>query len=67
MKPTINDLDPKEYAKMIDEIEDRKLLEEAARRLKNFDPKKAIPAEEVYKKLGITEEDIEKMEDVEIE
>lgn len=60
-------IDPKEYIKMVDELEDMKLMEETARRLKHFNMSKAIPEEEVYRKLGITKEDIDKTEDVDIE
>ena len=39
----------------------------AHERMANFDRSKLIPAEEVYKELGITEEDLEGWEEVEIE
>lgn len=48
--------------------ENYELLQMAVERLKNFDPKTAIPMSEVMKKYGITEDEVQKgMETVEIE
>ena len=52
---------------MADEINDAKLLNLANERMEKFDISQAIPAEDVYKKLGITEEDLTDYKDVEIE
>lgn len=60
-------LSPEEYTKMADEINDAKLLNLANERMEKFDISQAIPAEDVYKKLGITEEDLTDYKDVEIE
>lgn len=60
-------LSPSEYQALIDELEDMKLALIAEERLKNFDPKKVRKAEDVYKRLGITEKDLEGFDEVEIE
>ncbi|MCD7890164.1 MAG: type II toxin-antitoxin system Phd/YefM family antitoxin [Oscillospiraceae bacterium] len=59
-------LSPEEYIRLMDEVEDARLLTIANERMAHYDPSKTIPAEEVYKELGITEEDFEDV-DVEIE
>ena len=60
-------LSPDEYTKLMDELEDAQLALMAEERLKNFDPKIAIPADEVYKKFGITDADLDNLDDVELE
>ena len=50
-------LSPEEYKKMIDEINDAKLLEIAINRLKEDDGSH-IPADKVYEKAGISEKDL---------
>ena len=59
-------LSPEEYIRLMDEVEDARLLTIANERMAHYDPSKTIPAEEVYKELGITEEDLKDV-DVEIE
>ena len=60
-------LSPEEYTKMADEINDAKLLNLANKRMEKFDVSQSIPAEDVYKKLGITEEDLADYKDIELE
>ena len=60
-------LSPEEYVRLMDEVNDARLLEIAVARMQNYDPETAIPAEEVYKNLGITEEDLAGSDEVEIE
>lgn len=60
-------LSPEEYKRMVNEINDAKLLNLANERMKNFDLSQTIPAEEVYKRLGITESDLSDYEDIEVE
>ena len=61
-------LSPEEYVRLMDEVNDARLLEIAVARMQNYDPKTAIPAEEeVYRDLGITEEDLAGSDEVEIE
>ena len=50
-----------------DELFDEELLAEAIKRMENADLSKAIPREEVLRRLGITQADLDKMDDVEIE
>ena len=60
-------ISPDEYVRLMDEINDARLLAIAAERLAHYDPAKAIPEEEIYKEFGITEEDLAGYEEVEIE
>ncbi len=60
-------LSPEEYLRMVDELEDAKLLALAEERLANYDPEKLISEEEVWKELGITEEDAAAVGEVEFE
>ena len=60
-------LSPEEYMRLMDEVNDARLLEIAVARMQNYDPETAIPAEEVYRDLGITEEDLARSDEVEIE
>ena len=50
-----------------DELFDEELLAEAIKRMENADLSKAIPREEVLRKLGITQAELDEMDDVEIE
>ncbi len=59
-------LSPEEYIRLMDEAEDAKLLAIATERMAHFDPDKLLSEEEVYKRLGITEEDLADV-DVDIE
>ena len=60
-------LSPEAYAQLIDDIEDSRLLAIAEKRLSHYDPDKLITQEEMNKILGITQEDIDNFEEVEIE
>ncbi len=60
-------LSPEEYVRMVDEVNDARLLAMATERMEKADLSKAIPAEEMYARLGITRDDIDACEDVEIE
>lgn len=50
-----------------DELFDEELLAEAIKRMENADLSKAIPREEVLSWLGITQAELDEMDDVEIE
>ena len=56
-----------EYQLMAADHDDIKLLSIADERMSHFDLSRTIPAEEVYRELGITEEDLEGWEDIELE
>lgn len=60
-------LSPEEYVKLINELNEAKLIAIAAQRMATFDSTKTIPANDVYKELGITEEDLEGFDEVEFE
>ena len=60
-------LSPEEYASMIDEINDAKLLALALQRMQNYNPSDAIPMEEIDSKFGITSEMLNSIGEVEFE
>lgn len=60
-------LSPQEYVKLIEEINDARLLAVASERMKNYDPSDNIPADEVQRELGITDEELNGFEEVEFE
>lgn len=60
-------LSPEEYIRLMDEVNDARLLSIATERMTNFDPAAAIPGDEVYNSLGITQEDIDNCGEVDFE
>ncbi len=60
-------LSPDEYVRLMDEINDARLLTMAAERFSHFDPSTVISEEDVDKKFGIKEEDLWDYEKVDIE
>ncbi|MGH4125306.1 MAG: hypothetical protein ACREV6_20515 [Clostridium sp.] len=60
-------IDFEPYQKMIEEMEDLELYALAMERENNETDNDSISQEEVMKKYGITQEDIDNCEDVEIE
>ncbi len=60
-------LSPEEYIRLMDEVNDARLLTIAAERMQNFKKEDLIDGEEVFKKLGITEDDLEDFDEVEFE
>ena len=60
-------LSPDEYIRLVDEVNDPKLLARAIERKEHADLSKAIPAAEVYAELGISQKEIDAIEDVDIE
>lgn len=60
-------ISPDEYIRLSEIAEDYFLLTEAQERLKNNAEKKNLSFEEVMNDYGLTEEDIENAEDLEIE
>ncbi len=59
-------LSPEEYIRLVDEVNDAKLLAIATERMAHFDSDKLLSEEEVYERLGITKEDLADI-DVDIE
>lgn len=60
-------LAPDEYVRMMDEINDARLLTVATQRMARFNAADAIPAEEVYRSFGISAEDLDACDEVEFE
>ena len=60
-------LSPDEYIRLMDEVNDARLLAMATERMAHFDPNAAISGDELYKDLGITKEDLDNFSEVEIE
>ena len=56
-----------EYKLLTADNDDTRLIAIADERMSHFDPSRLLSAEEVYRKLGITQEDIDAMEEVELE
>lgn len=60
-------LSPQDYIKLLDELEEAKLLSLAEERMAHYNPTRTIPAEEVYRELGIAEDDLADAGEVEFE
>lgn len=60
-------LSPDEYIRLIDEVNDARLMAIAAQRMEKFDPTKTVSGDELYSELGITKEDFDNCGEVEIE
>ena len=60
-------LAPDEYIRIMDEINDARLLAMATERMAHYDPNTAISGEDLYKELGISKEDLDNFGEVDIE
>ena len=60
-------LSPDEYVRLMDAVNDAKLLALAVERMEHYDPDTLIPEEKVWERLGITDEDIDAIGEVEFE
>lgn len=60
-------LSPEEYIRLLDEVNDARLLTVAAQRMSNFDSSTVISQEQVDKELGFTPSDYEETDDIEFE
>lgn len=60
-------ISPEEYIKLIDELNDARLLAMANERMANFNPDYLISEEEHKKKYGITDDDLQGYEEIEFE
>jgi PHD/YefM family antitoxin component YafN of YafNO toxin-antitoxin module len=60
-------LSPDEYIKLIDEVNDARLLMLASERMKKYDSSTTLSEKEMDTRLGIRPEDLEDYEGVEIE
>lgn len=66
-QPSAVILAPEEYARLSEIAENYRLLLESSSRLSANSGKPAIPTADVMRHLGITDSDLEKTEDLEIE
>lgn len=56
-----------EYMGFVDEVKDAKLLALASERMAMADSSQFVPAERLYEELGITQDDLDTVGDVDIE
>ena len=56
-----------EYMGFVDEVNDAKLLALASERMAMEDSSQFVPAERLYEELGITQDDLDTVGDVDIE
>ena len=60
-------LSPDEYIRLMDEVNDARLMTIAAQRMEKFDPAKTVSGDELYSEIGITKEELDNCGEVEIE
>ena len=60
-------MSPDEYIKLMDEVNDARLLTVANARMQNFNKDSLISGKELYEELGITKEELDSIGEVEIE
>ena len=60
-------MSPDEYVKLMDEVNDARLLTAANARMQNFNKDSLISGKELYEELGITKEELDSIGEVEIE
>lgn len=60
-------LSPDEYARLMEEVNDARLLAVATERMTHFDPLSTISEEEMNLRLGVTEEDLADFNEADIE
>ena len=60
-------LSPDEYIRLIDEVNDARLLTMAADRMAKADPATFISADQLYAEMGITQADLDEIGEVDIE
>lgn len=60
-------LSPEEYVRLMDEVNDARLLAVATERMAHYDPSALIPEEEMNRRLGVTAADLADFDEVDIE
>ena len=60
-------MSPEEYIKLMDEINDARLLTLANARMQNFSKDNLVSGEKLYEELGITQKDLDAAGEVEFE
>lgn len=60
-------LSPEEYVRLMDEVNDARLLAVATERMAHYDPSTFISEEEMNRRLGVTAADLADFDEVDIE
>lgn len=60
-------LSPEEYVRLMEELNDARLLALAEERMQSFDPSTLISEDDMNRRLGITEEEMESVGEVDFE
>lgn len=60
-------MDPEQYVSLMDDINEARLILEAAMRMDDFDPKDLFSQDEIKEMFGITDDDLGNSDEVEIE
>lgn len=60
-------LSPDEYVRLMDELNDARLMAIASERMAHFDSSTLLSEEEMNRRLGVTEKDLAGFDEVEIE
>ena len=60
-------LSPEEYVRLMDEVNDARLLAVATERMAHYDPSILISEEEMNRRLGVTAADLADFDEVDIE
>ena len=60
-------ISPEEYVRLMDEVNDARLLAVASERMAHFNPATLISEEEMNRRLGVTEDDLAGFSEVDIE
>ena len=60
-------MSPDEYLRLIDEVNDARLLTMATQRMAKVNPSAFVSAEDLYTELGITQEALDEIGEVDIE
>ena len=60
-------MSPEEYVRLMDELNDARLLALANARMQKFDKDSLVPAEKLYEELGITKEKFDTVGEVDFE
>lgn len=60
-------MSPQEYVKLMDEIHNARLLVLATQRMNNYNPDNNIPLSDIQDELGITDKELNELDEVEFE
>ena len=60
-------ISPDEYVRLMDELNDARLLAIASERMAHFDPASLISEEEMNRRIGVSENDLTGFDEVDIE